>query len=128
MQTNGLAVGHIHRYPLLGQVSSGSALKTQIMDSVGILFKLNSFIEGSMAMSMFISGSLLLAMGGIFHLLENRNPLEEIDRKKHLKFDLTVVMVSSLMVAGITILLLDGIVRTWLTNNVELFESIISIV
>ena len=111
---------------MLGQVSSGSALETPIMDSVGVLFKLNSFIEETMAMSMFISGSLLLAAGGIFHLLENRNPLEEIDRKKHLKLDLTVVTLSSLMVAGITILLLDGIVRTWLTNNVELFESIIS--
>lgn len=96
------------------------------MDPAGILFKLKPFIEKIMTMSMFISGSLLLAAGGIFHLLENRNPLEEIDRKKHLKFDLTVVTVSSLMVAGITILLLDGIVRTWLTNNVELFESIIS--
>lgn len=103
-------------------MSRGSALGTPIMDSVGVLFKLNSFIEETMAMSMFISGSLLLAAGGIFHLLENRNPLEEIDRKKHLKFDLTVATVSSLMVAGITILLLDGIVRTWLTNNVELFE------
>ena len=77
-----------------------------------------------MAMSMLISGSLLLAVGGIFHLLENRNPLEEIDRNKHLKFDLAVVTVSSLMVAGITILLLDGIVRTWLINNVELFAYI----
>ena len=75
---------------------------------------------------MLASGSLLLAAGGIFHILENRNPLEEIDRTKHLKFDLIVVAVSSLMVAGITIWLLDGIVSTWLVNNVELFEAVIS--
>ena len=87
---------------------------------------MHSIADGSMVMSMLASGSLLLAAGGFFHVLENRNPLEEIDRKKHLKFDLIVVAVSSLMVAGITILLLDEIIRTWLINNVELIDSIIS--
>ena len=101
-------------------------LEIQYIDIVGVLLKFNSFVDETMAMSMLVSGSLLLAAGGIFHILENRNPLEKIDRKKHLKFDLTVVTISSLMVAGITILLLDGIVRTWLINNVELFDSIIS--
>ncbi|MGB2425897.1 MAG: sterol desaturase family protein [Candidatus Poseidoniaceae archaeon] len=79
-----------------------------------------------MVMSMFASGALLLATGGIFHLLENRNPLEKIDRKKHLKFDFTVIAISSLIVAGMTIWLLDGFVRTWLTENVQLFEAVIS--
>ena len=56
-----------------------------------------------MAISVLASGSLILATGGIFHLLENHRPLEDIDRKRHLKFDLAVVVVTSLMVAGITV-------------------------
>tara|TARA_B000000565_G_scaffold163473_1_gene123647 strand:+ start:334 stop:1080 length:747 start_codon:yes stop_codon:yes gene_type:complete len=79
-----------------------------------------------MVLSLLISGSLVLATGGLFHLLENQRPLEDIDRTKHLKFDIIVVVISALMVAGLTVWLLDGFVRTWLLNNVQLFDSIIS--
>ena len=79
-----------------------------------------------MAISVLASGSLILATGGIFHLLENRRPLEDIDRKRHLKFDLAVVVVTSLMVAGITIMLIDGIVTQWLRDNVQLFDEAVS--
>ena len=78
-----------------------------------------------MAMSLLVSGSLVLATGGLFHVLENKRPLEEINRTKHLKFDIVVVVLSALMVAGLTVWLLDGFVRTWLTNNVQLFDSIV---
>ena len=53
--------------------------------------------------------SLVLATGGLFHLLENQRPLEDIDRAKHLKFDIIVVVISALMVAGLTVWLLDGL-------------------
>ena len=79
-----------------------------------------------MAVSLLVSGSLVLATGGLFHVLENKRPLEEINRTKHLKFDIVVVVLSALMVAGLTVWLLDGFVRTWLTNNVQLFDSIVS--
>ncbi len=79
-----------------------------------------------MVASLLISGSLVLATGGIFHILENKRPLEEIDRKKHLKFDLIVIAISSLMIAGMTIWLLDGIVRDWLIHNVQVFDSFVS--
>ena len=35
-----------------------------------------------MAMSLLVSGSLVLATGGLFHVLENKRPLEEINRTK----------------------------------------------
>ena len=79
-----------------------------------------------MAISVIASGSLILATGGIFHLLENHRPLEDIDRKRHLKFDLAVVVVTSLMVAGITIMLIDGIVTQWLRDNVQLFDEAVT--
>ena len=92
----------------------------------GNCLKSNEVTLFPMNIPLLISGSLILATGGFFHILENHRPLEDIDRKKHLKFDLTVIVISSLIVAGLTILLLDGVVRAWLTNNVQLFESITS--
>lgn len=77
-------------------------------------------------MSLLISGSLVLVIGGILHVLENQRPLEQVDRKLHLKFDIIVITISSLVVAGLTVWLLDGIARNWLTDNVQLFDSIIS--
>ena len=56
----------------------------------------------------------------------NHRPLEDIDRKRHLKFDLAVVVVTSLMVAGITIMLIDGILTQWLRDNVQLFDEAVT--
>lgn len=77
-------------------------------------------------MSMLISGFLVLVIGGIFHVLENQRPLERVDRKLHLKFDIIAIAISSLIVASLTVWLLDGVARTWLTDNVQLFDSVIS--
>ena len=92
----------------------------------GDTLSLNCPSKQAMAISLLISGSLVLATGGLFHLLENQRPLEDIDRTKYLKFDIIVVIISALMVAGLTVWLLDGFVTTWLSNNVQLFDSIIS--
>ena len=77
-------------------------------------------------MSMLISGFLVLVIGGIFHVLENQRPLEKVDRKLHLKFDIIAIAISSLIVASLTVWLLDGVARTWLADNVQLFDSVIS--
>ena len=48
----------------------------------GDTLSLNCRSKQAMAISLLISGSLVLATGGLFHLLENQRPIEEIDRTK----------------------------------------------
>tara|TARA_B100001750_G_scaffold13679_1_gene9794 strand:- start:409 stop:1155 length:747 start_codon:yes stop_codon:yes gene_type:complete len=79
-----------------------------------------------MALSLLISGSLVLGTGGLFHLLENRLPLETVDRKKDLTFDILVILLTTVIVAFLTIWLLDGYVRDWLISNVQLMNSVLA--
>ena len=77
--------------------------------------------------SLVISGAIVLGAGGIFHLLENRIPLEKVDRSKFLKFDLVVVSIIAIVVAALTIWLLDGVVKEWLDSTIGGFDTLTSL-
>ena len=78
-----------------------------------------------MDINLLISGTLVLGTGGIFHLLENRIPLETVNRKKHFAFDVLVIFITTVLVAFISIWLLEGYIREWLILNFELMNSIL---
>ena len=74
-----------------------------------------------------LSGSLILGFGAFVHLIENRIPLEQVNRKRDFAFDILFITLSSLMVAGMTIVLLDEFVMTWLNENLQFQQFILTL-
>ncbi len=74
-----------------------------------------------------VAGSLVVLSGAAMHFLENRKPLHEVDRKRQFRFDLAVILATSLVVAAIMQFLVTNSVTSALHSSLGLGSSVLSL-
>jgi sterol desaturase/sphingolipid hydroxylase (fatty acid hydroxylase superfamily) len=74
-----------------------------------------------------VAGSLVVLSGAAMHFLENRNPLHEVDRKRQFRFDLAVILATSLVVAAIMQFLVTNSVTSALHSSLGLGSAVLAL-
>ena len=74
-----------------------------------------------------VAGSLVVLSGAAMHFLENRKPLHEVDRKRQFRFDLAVILATSLVVAAIMQFLVTNSVTSALHSSLGLGSSVLAL-
>ena len=80
-----------------------------------------------MVVQWWFSAALVLGVGALTHIAENRVPLEQVNRKRDIIFDIVFISISALLVAGMTVFLLDEFVINWLNTNLQFDEKVLSL-
>ncbi len=69
-----------------------------------------------MDMTLIISGAVLLLIAVVIHFLENQKPIETIERLSKIKFDITVIVISTIFVFFI----MDKLLNETIVNNIHM--------